>query len=247
MVGDKYIVVRKSDYERKVRGEDYKASANNAAEVAPSDGDLSRPALMKAGPLLQFARSLSARGAMKKGMRTRVWLWQKISNSQATTALTTVSALQPGSANDFSSFASLYDSARCHGMRFHTRCAEGTTTNGGNTAGVAFDPGTSGAVASVIGALEHTSHVGPMAVLNLGSAPSTVGVACESGFHVWRAPTVKLLESGLTADLVGGNWFPTGATSAIAGYLKPYVENAAAGTVTHLTFVAYDMEFMCRS
>jgi len=247
MVGDKYIVVRKSDYERKVRREDFKADANNAASDAPNDGDLSRPSLMRLGPLLQFAKPSYTRGVLKKGSRTRVWLWQKITNSQAAAALTTVSALQPPVAQDFSTYSTLYDSARCHGMKFYTRFTEASTTSAGNTAGIAFDPGTSGAVGAVIGALVHSYHCGPCFVLNLGSSPATGGVAIPLGYHVWSGKTVKLLESGVSADLVGGNWFPTSSVSAIAGYLKPYVENGAASTVSQVTFVAYDMEFACRS
>jgi hypothetical protein len=114
---------------------------------------------------------------------------------------------------------------------------------------VAFDPGVSGNLSSVVGACEQKFHTGPARVASVKSVAAAEGVGdavSPTGLHKWSARTVKLFLSNSTSDVVGGNWFPSTNTNAVIGYLKPYIENAAAGTVYHTTYVAYDMEFKYR-
>jgi hypothetical protein len=172
-------------------------------------------------------------------------LWQKIAQTQAVTALTTVSALQPSAAAGYNSFSALYDSVRVLGLQFHTRALSGSIADIDSFA-VAFDPGQSGVLPAVIDALEHRYHVGPCGVPASASGAATQGLANSSGYHTFSAKTVKEFQSSATNDLIGGNWYPSTTTSAIIGYLKPYVENSSAGTTYLTTFVCYDCEFKFR-
>jgi len=185
----------------------------------------------------------SRRNKVVKNGMIRVTLWQKIVQSQATTALLTTSALQPSSATGFSSFQVVYDECRCLGMTFHFKAVH-TQAMTMDTGCVAFDPAISGNLGSVVEALEQKYHQGPFMVLP--STDTNAGMASPTGMLSFSAKTVKSFESGTTNDKIGGNWYPTSVTSAIVGYMKPYLENSAAGTIYLTTYVGYDMEFKYR-
>ena len=198
-----------------------------------------KPAVLK--------NALKGRGPKSGGM-IRVKLWQKISQSQATTALVTASALQPPSAQSFSTFGTVYDEARCLGVEVHTWAASDQGTQQPvpfwcNT----FDPSISGNLSSVIEALEQKYRTPVCAATCASASASTTAVATKTGLQVFRAKTVKdAFESSVTADKVGGTWFPCSSSTAIIGYLKPYVENPGATTVYLVSWVGYDMEFKYR-
>jgi hypothetical protein len=124
----------------------------------------------------------------------------------------------------------------------YTFASEGTVSDIASWA-VAFDPGYTGNLSAVIGALEHKYHTGPVKV---AQGYTAFGACTPTGYHHLRGNTVKQFVSSTTNDMVGSNWYPTSISSSIIGYLKPYVENAAAGTVYFTAFVAYDMEFKYR-
>lgn len=227
------------------------------ADGPSTDGSTTKVPAIPAGPPPCENKALGVIGRMnhpaihearKKASKDgliRVRLWQKISQSQATTALVTASALQPGSANGYTELSALYDSARCLGIDFFCFASSGSVTNNDSWV-VAFDPGLTGNLSSVILGLEHKCHVGPLALSSTASGAATGGVASATGFHRFRGKTVKQFQSGVSNDIIGSEWYPSGTTSGIVGYLKPYVENGAGGTVYLVTYVAYDMEFKFR-
>jgi hypothetical protein len=184
---------------------------------------------------------------MKNGT-VRVTLWQKIAQTQATTALLTASALQPGSSTGFSEFATLYDEARCLGVTVHCRALAGSGVGGIDSWSAAFDPSVAGNLASVVGGLEQKYKTGPNAVLLIGQTQENQSTSTgPGGFYKFSAKTVPSIESVTSADKIGSNWFTTTATGSVIGYLKPYVENASgAGTSYFTAFIAYDMEFKYR-
>jgi hypothetical protein len=244
MVGDKYIVVRRSDYERKVLSEDRKSSAKNAAGDAPATMCLAQPVLTRtARPM---ALSAAMRGSkVRTNAPIKVILWQKIAQSQSTTALVTASALQPSSGLAYNDFSDIYDLVRCTKIEFHCRAIDGSLP-GVSSWAAAFDPATSGNLSSVILALEQRQHVGPIALSSGASQGPTTGVASSTGYYRFDGKTEKVFQSSATNDLVGSNWYPSTTTSSIVGYLKPYVENAGGGTVYLTTYVGYHLEFKVR-
>jgi hypothetical protein len=256
MIGDKYVVVRRSDLERgQIPGLNPSAAAptvdgtaNNAAVSKTDEKALVAPPLIREriSSLLhpEFRRS---RKTAQTGGLIKVILWQKISQNQSTTALVTASALQPSSALSWSDFASVYDEARCIGVEIHTAALAGTVS-GFDTFAVAFDPGTTGNAASVANVLEHKYHVGPIRVAGNASGAPSESVASKTGFWTIHAKTVKQFVSSVSADSVGSNWYPTTTgLTPIIGYMKPYVENNAGGTQYLNTWVGYHMEFKYRS
>jgi hypothetical protein len=187
---------------------------------------------------------LRSRG-VKQGGLIRVSLWQSIAQNQSTTALVTASALQPGSALSYADFAGVYDECRCLGVTLH--CAASSGSLSFDCWAVAFDPGTTGNAASLANVLEHKYHIGPSRLPTQASGGPTDGVASKTGFITVHAKTVKQFVSSTTNDVIGSNWYPTHLSSQIVGFMKPYVENGAAGTVYLRTLVCYDMEFKYRS
>lgn len=222
--------------------DDEKKSSNPGApllSIGQTEGSaveqLIRPSLVKT--IMQKGK----KGKVKKDGLVRVRLWQKINQSQGTTALVTASALQPSSGAGWSSIAALYDEFRCMGIDFYTKVVTGTSAT--VDAGVlAFDPLTSGNLGSVVEGLEHKHKVGPLSINDTTYQPSVTA----SGFHHWRAKLAPAFVSGASNDIIGGSWYSTGTSSAIVGYLKPYIENSSAGTVYQVTYLSYDMEFRYR-
>jgi hypothetical protein len=233
-----------------LRPED-KKSRNEYVVVEPSvaEAQTTDTADSIGSAIMQRVRPVLSKTKVRKDGLVRVRLWQKIAQTQATTPLLTASALQPGSATGYSEFAVLYDTARCLGLEFWTLATSGTP-NSIDCFGVAFDPGVSGNLSSVVGACEQKYHFGPSRISSTVDAAVAVGVSnavSPTGLHHWSGKTVKLFLSNSTSDVVGGNWFPSTNTNAVIGYLKPYLENAAgSGTLYHTTYVAYDMEFKYR-
>jgi hypothetical protein len=165
-------------------------------------------------------------------------------------AFTTVQNLNPGAASGFNSFAAVYDEVRVRGIRvgFKTYLIAGAPAGAGLDAhGVlAFDPATSGALGSIAEAMEFAHHTEPIGVTCFG------GQAPFPGRVEWAylnaKTSVPIIESGITADLVGGGWFPcSNSSSAIIGYLKPYVEVGGGAVQFRVSYIVYfDVEFRVR-
>lgn len=237
---DEYFLVRRPSVAISTSANKGAGDSPDEKKVVTTQAKLS-PVLVDPSHLRLMKGRLSRKSASKDGL-IRVRLWQKINQSQSTTALLTASALQPGSANGYSELGALYDDARCLGVTVH--CAALSSDAAFNTWAVAFDPSQSGNLSSVLLGLEHKYKLGPMVVSTQNSAAN--GVASPSGFHTMRCTTVKAFQSGVSSDIIGSNWYPASSTSGIVGYLKPYVENGGAATVYLVTYVEYDMEFKYR-
>ena len=184
----------------------------------------------------------------KSGGMIRVKCWQKISQSQATTALVTASALQPGTTTGFAAFGSLYDEARVVGIEVHTWAASDQGTQQPVPFWVnTYDPTVSANLGSLVDGLEQKYRTQVCAAVCASASASTSAVMTKTGLQVFKAKTVRdQMESGVSGDKVGGSWFPATSTTAIIGYLKPYVENPGATTVYLVSWVGYDCEFKYR-
>jgi len=224
-------------------------------EVGKAADDVKSVAISPSPAIDNHLRSMALRGARKQSingaqhMAADVLLGQKISVTSASGVdLTTVSALQPGSSSGFSSFAAVFDICRCKAIRVHTQLfSSGTPTVFAATGAVAYDPSNDGVYSSVARVLEAKFHLGPLKLGNLygNVAPNAMS---RSGFLTWKAkPQEDLFLSGVTSDLVGGQWFPSTSTSSIIGYLKPFIESPGSLTSTLLMYVVYEMEFAYRT
>lgn len=178
----------------------------------------------------------------------RLNLCQKVSaTSVAGVDYTTVLNLTPGSAIGYSSLNALFDVAQCKGITVKTTfTTSATPTVQTAIGGVAFDPGNNGAFSSVAAVCESKHHLGPVKISNLYGSQSP-NVQTSTGFLEWSGKTAPNIESGLVADLVGSNKYPTSASSAIIGYLKPYYENVGVPTITYVHFITFHMEFTYQS
>jgi hypothetical protein len=207
-------------------------------------------------PHLLHPRVLAYRKAAQRGfvrgknmMIADVLLTQKFSvTSAGSVDLTTVSALQPGSLSEFTSYQALFDLCRCKAIRIHTSLSSSSTAATGNSCGfIAFDPASNAAMTSTAQAMESRYGIGPFKVSNLfgNQAPN---VLSKSGFWTWKAklPT-DMFESGASGDKVGSEWWPTATTSAVIGYLKPFIESVGSPTITIVHFVEYEMQFAYRT
>ncbi len=202
------------------------------------------PAVMPTASSLALHTAL--RGSKGKlNAPIKVVLWQEIAQSQSTTALVTASALQPSSGLQYSSFALVYDLCRCSEIEFRSKASDGSLP-GVSSWGIAFDPSASGNLSSIVQVLEQRQHLGPITLSSGASGAPTQAVASSTGFHSWKGKPEKTFVSSTTNDFIGSNWYPTSYTSAIVGYLKPYVQNASGGTVYQTTYVGYHMEFKIR-
>jgi hypothetical protein len=227
MASGEWFLVRAADPQKGPSNSEEKL----VAAPTPSVGVMVHPALRRKGA--------------KAGGLIRVTLWQKISQSQANTALLTGSALQPGSAYGMSSLAAEYDLARCLGVTVHAAASQGTQAVADSWT-VAFDPILSGNGVSNVDGLSHRYHIGPTKVSCNASGTADNQFYTDSGFRTMHCKTAKTFVSGVSSDVIGSNWYASTSTSSVIGYLKPYVENSAAGTVYLTMYVGYDMEFKYR-
>jgi hypothetical protein len=112
---------------------------------------------------------------------------------------------------------------------------------------VAYDPMSNSSLSSVAGVMESKYSLGPFKVANL-YGNSSPNVMSHNGFWKWKAvPPSDAFESGVSGDKVGDTWWPTASTSAIVGYLKPFLESVGAPTITVTYFIEYEMQFAYRT
>lgn len=208
------------------------------------------------GAATPATRARIAHRAAKKGkvdgknaMVVDVILWRRYNMIGVNgTDNTTVQSLVPADCTEWTSWGALFDAARCNKVTVYTAFQSTGTPTTGTAVGVeAFDPGNTGALSSVVNGLEAKYHVGPQLLANLYGASAQTS-SCPTGFHKWSAKTTPMLESGLTADLVGGNWYPTVSTTAIIGYLKPFAETVGGAVACSVfNYVGYHMTFAYRT
>jgi len=207
---------------------------------------------LKGAPADEFKLLQSSIAAIRSALPNKVHtkLVAKYSLvSSPNTALTQVQALSPISVSDWSGYAGLYDLCRVHAVTVHVMATFSLAVNGTVTGGLAFDPSNLGAYASVADVMTAAHRIAPMAF----SGPSlTVAPLPYNGDGFWKMHA-KLVPARLTADssaaaLVGGGWFATADTTALVGWLKPYVDaGGASNTSALICFVTYDCEFASRT
>lgn len=154
---------------------------------------------------------------------------------------------------DWSAFAGLYDEARCVGLDAYVGSEPSNVATNVNCWWAAnFDPANSASPSTATDIVANAYHVGPFLIWNnQTTSPQPV---CSTShmpkLHVPRGGLAKplALGSSTSAALVGGDWFPTSATSAIAGYLKAF-SDALGGSVTNTIalFVVAHVQFRARS
>jgi len=193
---------------------------------------------------------MAALRGKKKGGVVRMNLFERFDvTGSSNTAYSTVAALKPKDANDWTSVAALFDVGRCVGITVQSRFAVvNGTANSGTMAVWSYDPGTAVAITSVLDGLSHEYNSGVVSMGNNYGSSIPNSSTATGMLPKWRAKCAPNFESGLTSDLVGSNWFPlTSSVNAIIGYLCPYIEAGGTSvTIATYTYVTYHMEFKFR-
>jgi hypothetical protein len=251
LAGTDYVLVPKPALKRESTVLEAKSCESKDSLSSPQASTQTVSVPHSLHPRVLAYRKAAQRGFVrgKNMMIADVLLTQKISvTSAGSVDLTTVSALQPGSLSEFSSYQALFDLCRCKAIRVHTSLSSSSTAATGNSCGfIAFDPASNATMSSTAQAMESRFGIGPFKVSNLfgNQAPN---VLTKSGFWTWKAklPT-DMFESGASGDKVGSEWWPTATTSAVIGYLKPFIESVGSPTITIIHFVEYEMQFAYRT
>lgn len=170
--------------------------------------------------------------------------------SGTNSALAVATSLVPSAADGWSSFAVLFDAARVSAIKVDSTLRDSTSpTVTISDWACGFDPGTgsAGVPTSVSDVLSDSFHFGPV-TNSVSQSVAATQTQTRTGFHKWSAVTEKNFESGLTADLVGGNWFPVvPGGSAIVGYIRSYADPiGGTGTTTVVHYVRLQLEFRYR-
>jgi hypothetical protein len=247
LAGTDYVLVPKPILKRENElGKD--AEDKKCQSVSTLNSSVSAP---QYHPRVLGYRKAAQRGFVrgKNMMIADVLLTQKLAvTSAGSVDLTTVSALQPGSLGEFSAYQVLFDMCRVKAIRIHTTtCTSATPTVFTACGGVAYDPMSSSALSSVAGVMESKYSLGPFKASNLYGNESP-NVATRTGFWTWKAkPPSDAFESGVSGDKVGDTWWPTATTSAIVGYLKPFIESCGTPTITLIHYIEYEMQFAYRT
>jgi hypothetical protein len=186
-------------------------------------------------------------------------------SSGANTAYSTVVALSPGGTSEFSSFAAIFDEVKCTGFRLHwTVVVTAPSANGTPqmaSAVMSFDPTTSTALSNILNGMESDQSTGPHVVLRPASdgvavntllAGVTLNVSTsvtKTGYWMkqFKIPSQTALNPATSAEITGGAWVSTQDTTAVVGYLKPYVEALGANIVANIYgFTVFDVVFRSR-
>jgi Tfp pilus assembly protein PilV len=175
------------------------------------------------------------------------------STSGSATSNAVVKALLPNNSSlvtEASSFASVFDEARCKGVSLHARVIiSGSTTSPFNAAwGVVYDVANATAYTSVTGQLFSGQCFGPVSVNNGNTGTSSVD---KTGYLTIPFRTLNPIVPSLTStiDLAGDGWFATSdqaSTGPVVGYLKWFIDAAPTTTILDC-FIVYHMEYRERS
>lgn len=173
--------------------------------------------------------------------------------SGAATALTTVSSLIGNNSTDAKVFAVVYDESRCLSidvkMNFTTRNAStGAPSSVVKIASgaIAFDPANNGTYSLLEQVLEAKEHIGPFNLNQPALAAQTTWTNKHGYVSLHCKPMPNVPTS--TGAVIGSNWSSSTDTTAINGYLKPYVESCGTGIEFVVDyFVCYHMEFAFRT
>ncbi len=184
----------------------------------------------------------------------RVSCFERVTaGSGANTILSTVSTLQPFNNTDAKAFAALYDEGRCTLIEV---LMQFTTRNSSTQApaspvqkasgGFAFDPANSGVYSALEQIFEAKEHVGPFNCVQPALICGVTWVTKTGYVKLHCVPMANVPTS--TGAVIGSNWTSASDTSAIAGYIKPFVENLGATTEFVVDyFIKYHNEFAFRT
>lgn len=169
--------------------------------------------------------------------------------SAANTALTSVQALSPIGVSDFDSFASLYDLCRVHSISADARVNSSAAVTGAFDWALAFDPSNIGTYASLPDVLTAKHHMGPF-VMAGGINISPGSPLTPTGFKKMSFPLEmqRVTNDSTASNVVGGGWFGTSDTTAVVGWLKPYIDPLGGALTSSITcYVTYNVEFKSRT
>jgi hypothetical protein len=192
--------------------------------------------------------------ADRKGLSSyKTWLYQTgTSTSSAATAQNLSQTIQPVSATEFSSFANLFDEARCIGLEFWASVyATGAANTSVIECAMAFDPANNGAYSEPAQMLNASQH--RYWILNPVVGGGADQAVTSRGLHTLkvRIPKGDSLPgstSGFPA-IVFGSWFPCTATAAnaVVGFAKFSIDPPSVGTTVLTYGWRMQMEFRSRT
>jgi hypothetical protein len=162
-------------------------------------------------------------------------------------------ALSPIGVQDWSSYAALYDLARCTRVKFHICPAPSAAPTIVNSSlaiwAAAWDPSNLAAYSSTGDMLTAQHFIGP---IQYNVPQSTTLTMTKTGFHTMSVnlptPKEQIANNNASAGVAGGGWIATSDTNYIIGWLKTYQGQLGTGITPNLTvYVWYDMEFKSRT
>lgn len=172
-----------------------------------------------------------------------------VQSSAAATALNAVQALSPIAVDDFASFAALFDLWRCKSVEVKLRLSGSSAPAGSLSWAVAFDPSNVGVYGGVPDVLTSKFHLGPcVAGIKTLIYPESF---TPSGFYDLKAvlpASSRVTNDGAAANAVGGGWVGTSNTTAVVGWMKPFVPSFGPAITSILEYyVIYNCEFKSRT
>ena len=199
---------------------------------------------------ITMAKEMLRNAYTSKPFKASLWgTYQR--SSSASTALTAVETITISNFVEWGSFTALFDLAKCVGMTIHTSAQGAHATAAPEIFwNCAYDPVSPGVYASIENCLASAIKTGLKRM-----SPNSVFVAYSpqpvdsSGMYKWRVPRIPPILPDQSTSLTNyaGDWFDTGNSTIILGYLKPYIP-AATGVTTAIThYIEAHMEFKFRT
>jgi len=214
--------------------------------------DIDEKTMMKVADIqrLRDSRTIAMvgrRGGSRKIQVQRIDL--PILYSFTTTAgatYTTPIAINPFDSSEYSSLAALYDEIIIDGasMMFTTAVSVGYTAQTTQIGVWAYDPITSTALGSLVNGLQHSQkHVWA----HLGNATYNPTEFTRDGLRHFKWKTLPGSARSVTnTNVFGHDWTSTTETTAVYGYLKPYI-NPPGATGKHDFVVVVTLHARVRS
>jgi len=239
------------------------SSDEEVVQPAPSSDSATRCLAFAAdpatNPMHMQKRMLPRYRKEKEFTSLRTWTCARYTIAGSTSAaLASVTSLAPYNLSivtEASALATLFDEAKCVGMKIFTRVTGSTGVVVNPTAAycASFDPANNGAPLSVVGLGLLQQTTGPVALNTslTASSGTTVSPLVENnrGYIETRIKVPGAVESTASSSnpVVGSNWVATSDQTGIAGYWKVYVD-ANTGTAFGVDImVYYDMIYRSRT
>jgi len=190
----------------------------------------------------------------------RAWLpLFSTATSAAGAALAGTFNLVPANAQDWASYAAVYDEVRLVRGTCHFNFQASPAANGAfvsTEAVVGFDPADGTALTSIIDGLTYAQHAGPFQVqpgpytaLSGSTVANSPLATSRTGFHSFGFHNLKGSRSAhntAQATWIFGDWGATSDAGDVAGFLKLYLNAQASGTVGYRMYIRLECEFRSR-